>query len=131
MPTIIRKISTPHVEIHREVVHAVSWQIRSGIWSPPTDVFETDAGYVVRVELAGMRESDFEVAYDNNILVINGIRSEKPEKRAYHQMEIRFGRFTVAVGLSAPVDVERSTAEYSDGFLTVTLPIIKPAEEQV
>jgi HSP20 family protein len=37
-------------------------------------------------------------------------------------MEIRFGKFTTAVGLPGPVDVDQARAEYKDGFLTVTLP---------
>ncbi len=131
MPTIIRKSGSPIMEVHREVLHAVSWQVRSGIWNPPTDVYETDNEYVVRVEIAGMREVDFEIAYENNILMISGIRSEQPERRAYHQMEIRFGKFATVVGLSHPVDVDNSQANYVDGFLTVALPKIKPDQIEV
>ncbi len=125
MPTIIRKSGSSIMEVHSGVLQAISWQVRSGIWSPPTDVYETDNEFVVRVELAGMREADFEVAYDNKILIISGIRTEKPERRAYHQMEIRFGKFAVATGLASPVDVDHSVAQYADGFLTVTLPKLK------
>ena len=62
MPTIVRKSSTTLLETRREILHAVSWQVRSSVWSPPTDVYETEEAYVVRVEIAGMREDDFEVS---------------------------------------------------------------------
>jgi HSP20 family molecular chaperone IbpA len=37
-------------------------------------------------------------------------------------MEIQFGKFEIAVGLPAPVDMENATAQYEDGFLTINLP---------
>jgi HSP20 family protein len=77
---------------------------------------------VVRVEVAGMREADFEVAVENRVLLITGSRSEVPERRAYHQMEIRFGKFATSVGVASAVDLDAAAAEYADGFLTVTLP---------
>lgn len=130
MPTVIRKIdpSLSMGERRRDLLHAITWQVqvRSSAWSPPTDLYETEHDYVVRVEIAGMRDSDFEVTFEDGYLVIAGARPDVQERRAYHQMEIRFGRFSVAVGLPGSVDVERSHAEYLDGFLTVTLPKLKP-----
>ncbi len=108
----------------RMLIEAVGWQVRvqSHIWSPPTDVFETDSAYIVRVEVAGMREQDFSVQIENNFLKISGVRSDTPERRAYHQMEVRFGEFSSIVAIPGPVDIDNSGAEYEDGFLTVTLP---------
>lgn len=122
MPTIIRKTGVPFMEVRRDILHTVSWQVRSTIWSPPTDVCETEKAYIVRVEIAGMREEDFEAVIQNQTLHISGVRPDCYGRRAYHQMEIRFGKFEVSIGLPSPVDVEQSHAEYKDGFLTVTLP---------
>ena len=49
-------------------IHAIGWQvgIHSYAWSPPTDVFETDASFVVRLEVAGMRQSDFSIDVEDN-----------------------------------------------------------------
>ncbi len=126
MPTSIRKShsSASLTEIRREVFHAVGWQVqvRTGLWSPPTDVYETESHYVVRVEIAGMREEDFEITVEHRFLSITGSRSDLPERRAYHQMEIRFGKFESIVGLPGAVDLDAARAEYKDGFLTVILP---------
>lgn len=122
MPTIVRKSVSAMTETRREVLHTVSWHVRSSIWSPPTDVYETEENYVIKVEIAGMRDEDFDVAFENNILMISGFRSDLNERRAYHQMEIRFGRFELAVEVPATVDMEKATAEYKDGFLTIVLP---------
>jgi HSP20 family protein len=86
---------------------------------------------VVRVEIAGMRENDFEITVEDNFLTINGNRADVPERRAYQQMEIRFGKFETVVGLPGPIDLEASRADYIEGFLTVTLPKAKPSQIQV
>ena len=129
MSTVVKKTgaSISLAERRRDVLHTIGWQVRSSVWSPPTDVYENDDEYIVRVEVAGMRESDFEVALEDGMLVITGARPDIQERRAYHQMEIRFGRFSTAVGLPGPVNVEASRAEYSNGFLTIVLPKTKPS----
>jgi HSP20 family protein len=131
MPTIVRKSNTALMETRREVVHAVSWHVRASIWSPPTDVYETEQAYVARVEIAGMREEDFEVLVENHTLIISGTRPDYTERRAYQQMEIRFGKFSTAVHLPGPVNMDQARAEYKDGFLTVTLPKATPNQVKV
>ena len=128
MPAVIRKSddSVSFVDRRREFVHAVSWTVRSSAWSPPTDVYETDASFVVRVEVAGMNQADFNVDIEENQMTIRGMRGEVPERRAYHQMEIRFGEFSTAVELPAGLDTAKAEADYRDGFLTVILPKLKP-----
>lgn len=107
---------------------AIGWQvsIHGYSWSPPTDVFETDASFVIRVEVAGMRQSDFRIDVEENFLVISGTRMETPERRAYHQMEIRFGEFSTSVEIPIGVDVTKAEADYEDGFLNVVLPKVAP-----
>jgi HSP20 family protein len=128
---IVRKSIPTMLETRREIFHAVSWHIRSSVWSPPTDVYETNDSFVVRVEIAGMHEDDFEVAVENHILMIGGHRSDLNERRAYHQMEIRFGKFEIAVEIPVPVDADGSVAEYKDGFLLIQLPKANPKPIEV
>lgn len=96
--------------------------IREHIWTPPTDVYEMEEKYCVRVEIAGMDENDFTVKIDSSRLIISGVRPDIPETRAYHQMEIHFGEFSTTVDLPGPVDIEHVTADYTNGFLRVNLP---------
>ncbi len=131
MPAIVRKSFQNIIESRREILQTISWQVRSSVWSPPTDVYETEAQFVVRVEIAGMRDDNFEVAVENNVLRIAGHRPDHTERRAYHQMEIWFGSFEIAVELPVPVDVEGSQAEYKDGFLMITLPKTQSKEIKV
>src|SRR5512143_23761 len=126
MPTSVRRSNLSVVENRREILHALTWHVQSILWSPPTDLLEGADAFTIRVEIAGMREQDFEVVLENDVLTISGSRSDPSERRAYHQMEIRFGKFATAVALPSPVDVEQARAEYTDGFLIVTLPKVRP-----
>ena len=125
----ITKKADPFLEKHDNALHALGWQVNlhSYTWSPPTDVYETDASFVVRVEVAGMREADFSINMEKNFLVISGVRIDAQERRAYHQMEIRFGEFNTGIELPSGVDINKTNAEYEDGFLTVILPKLRPA----
>ncbi len=131
MPTIIRKSFPVIFESRREILHTSNWQVRSGVWCPPTDVYETEENFVVRIEIAGMREEDFEVAMENGVLSISGVRPGMSERCAYHQMEIGFGRFDIAVEIIVPIDIESSVVEYKDGFLTVNLRKATPKDVRV
>ena len=132
MPTVIRKTETVTVtDKRREVSRTVGWQVTSSVWSPPTDVYETENDYVVRAEIAGLEETDIEISFENGILVISGTRSDLPERRAYHQMEIHFGKFSTAIGVPGPVNLDNATAEYKDGFLIVRMPKTKPTDIKI
>jgi len=105
--------------------------IRQHIWRPPTDVYETELTFVVRVEIAGMQENGFSISLANRLLSIRGIRQEMPERRAYHQMEIFFGEFASEIELPGPVVAEEVTAEYLDGFLRLEFPKEQPRRIEV
>ena len=128
MPAIIRKSFPSIFEARREGLHIVNWHVRSSVWSPPTDVYETEDSFVVRIEIAGMREEDFEVTLDNGELTVSGVRPDISERRAYHQMEIWFGRFEVNIEIPLPVNADASVAEYRDGFLSINLPRENPKQ---
>jgi len=111
----------------------VRWQIalRSHIWRPPTDVYETDDTIFIRVEIAGMREADFSISLEDHNMLIRGVRMDTPERRAYNQMEIPFGEFSTDVELPCPVVVDGIEALYKDGFLRISLPKARPHQVQV
>ncbi len=106
----------------------VNWRISSHphTWRPPTDVYEREDEVVVRVEIAGMNESDFAISLEQNALVVRGVRPDTNERRAYHQMEINFGEFFTAVEIQMAIDTEHVQAEYQNGFLRVILPKAQP-----
>lgn len=105
--------------------------IRSHIWRPPTDVYETESEIVIRVEIAGMQEEDFSISLKGNHLTVRGNRTDVFERRAYYQMEISFGEFLTEVKLPGPVVSDDVSAEYIDGFLRLVFPKDKPKKIKV
>lgn len=120
-PTKLSGLSASDQTRHTATI--IDWQLsmHPNLWSPPTDVFETETKLVARVEIAGMNEEDFSVRIDQNRMVISGIRLETPEQRAFHRMEIHYGEFYSEVDLPDLLDLNKVEAEYRDGFLVVTI----------
>ncbi len=95
------------------------------IWSPPTDLYETDEAMIVNLEAAGMTEDDFSITFVHGTLFIKGIRAEPCEKMIYRQMEIAYGEFASEVRIEKPVERSSIDATYQNGFLRVILPKTK------
>ena len=96
------------------------------VWRPPTDVYETDDCVVVKVEIAGMEDEDFQISLDGKRLIISGIRRDPASKLGYQQMEILYGHFETDVHLARAIEEDRIEATYQNGFLVVRLPKVKP-----
>jgi len=97
---------------------------------PPTDVFECDRVYVIKVDVSGLRRDpdgnvqEAEVLVEGDTVIIRGHRADRSRhtKRAFFQMEINYGRFERRVRFTAPFDRDGIRAEYHDGFLEVVVP---------
>ena len=48
----------------------------NGHWVPNTDVYSTDSGLLIKVELAGMRSENLEITVEGNRLRISGDRPD-------------------------------------------------------
>jgi HSP20 family protein len=104
---------------------------RSFSWNPPTDVFEANENFVIRIEIAGLHQSDISINMEGKYLVVSGTRRESQEKRAYHQIEIRFGDFNVMVDLPTGLALEKASANYEEGLLTISIPFIRPTNIKI
>lgn len=116
------------------VTGVIAWRLsvrRPHMWRPPTDLYETEDQFIVRVEIAGMSKEEFDVSLESNTLIISGVRPDMNKKRSFHQMEIPFGDFLTSVELPAPVNATGVNAEYRDGFLNIYLPKLAPKIIQV
>ena len=64
-------------------------------WQPPTDIYETDAEIIVKMEIAGVDPKSLDIKINGDQLNIKGTRadSETKSKRMFRQMEINYGQF--------------------------------------
>lgn len=87
------------------------------------DLYETEEGYGLELELPGFTEADIDVTVDRGVLTISGARSEEEEEgRTYHVRERRNERFTRSFSLPASIRGENVEAHLDAGVLTVELP---------
>src|SRR3954451_11929606 len=94
-------------------------------WVPNTDVYTTDGGLVIKVELAGMRSEHLEITVEGNRLRISGTRPDgcRSEKCNFLVMEINYGPFESVLELPAGYDLGQAKASYLNGFLRIDVPL--------
>lgn len=95
----------------------------SSIWRPPTDVYEIEGKLVVLIEIAGMRDADFNIVLQGRHLVVSGVRHQTAasEPTAIHRMEIPRGEFRTTIHLPWNIQRDQVSASYRDGLLRVEL----------
>lgn len=96
-------------------------------WTPPVDLYETAATFVLTAELPGLARDQVDIHAEEHRVVIRGARTPQPSEQAmpceqYHRVERGHGRFSRAFALPEAIDVAHVTADLRDGLLTVTLP---------
>ena len=104
--------------------HTFSIEPNSGTWSPPVDIYETQAGFVLTAEVPGVSLADLELKVVENELILRGERpwSRDPHGENIHRLENSYGKFERTFNLSERIDADNISAELDHGVLKVTLP---------
>jgi HSP20 family protein len=93
------------------------------LWCPAADVYRTADGWIVKVDLAGIKPSDVEVTVDEDVLRLRGSRRDGicGEGVSHYQLEITYSRFEKMIQF--PRSIEHATIErdYRDGLLILRL----------
>jgi HSP20 family protein len=94
-------------------------------WVPNTDVYATDNGLVIKVELAGMRSDNLEITIEGNRLRVSGNRPDgcRAPKCSFLVMEINYGPFETMLDLPQGYDLGQAKAAYLNGFLRIDVPV--------
>jgi HSP20 family protein len=103
--------------------------LSQGSWTPPVDIYETEGGLVLKVDLPDLRREDIGVTVENHTLTLSGERrlDAQVKEESYHRIERAHGRFARSFSLPSTVDAARIGAEYRNGLLTITLPFREEA----
>jgi HSP20 family protein len=96
----------------------------SPVWSPRTDLLETDDAFRLRLDVPGMSKDDITINLQNNTLTVSGERASErtEENEEYVRVERAFGTFHRTFALPNAVDAERIEAAYENGVLTIHVP---------
>jgi HSP20 family protein len=92
---------------------------------PAINVVKEGNSYVLTAEIPGMDPENLEIMVAGDTLTLKGER--KPEQLgeavSYHRRERASGVFQRSLTLPSKVEPDTVKAHYSDGVLTITLPI--------
>jgi HSP20 family protein len=93
-------------------------------WVPNTDVYATDEGLVIKLELAGMRSENLQITVEGNKLRISGQRPDgcRAAKFNFLAMEINYGPFENVLEVPSGFDLRQAKASYLNGFLRIDVP---------
>ena len=95
-------------------------------WTPAADIYETDSGYSIAIDLPGINREALEIGIDDNRLLIKGTRVIDDSRS--RRNERPRGKFLSSFTVPASVEQGRIGAEYKDGVLQIRLP--KRAEQK-
>jgi HSP20 family protein len=123
------RTASPHAQLRRELDRLFG-ELERGP-SPTSAISFDDDGtnFVLRADVPGLTEKDFEISVANNTVTLKGERKvQVPEGYSQHRRERADVRFAKSFQLPARVDAEKVTATLKHGVLTLTLP--RAAEAQ-
>jgi HSP20 family protein len=93
------------------------------LWNPPADVYRSNDGWIVKVDLAGICADELELEIDQSSLRIRGCRRDTliREGFTYQQMEITYSRFEKTIQFPCSIEAASLQHDYCDGLLVINL----------
>src|SRR5215813_4853023 len=89
-------------------------------WTPAADIYETETGYLIAMDLPGIDREALEIDVDDNRLIVRGTRAISESKQ--HRSERPRGKFLRTFSVPGSVDQGKIGADYKDGVLQIRLP---------
>ena len=91
-------------------------------WVPPSDIAETDTGYLVTMELPGIDMKKLDISFSEGVLIVKGEKTKEVFEGESCYCSERYSRsFQRNFRIPGAVDKDNIEAKYRDGILKVTL----------
>lgn len=88
-------------------------------WTPAADIYETETGFGIAIDLPGVTRDGVEIDVDDNRLIVKGTREIAAST---HRAERPRGKFMRTFTIPGSVDQGGIGADYKDGVLQIRLP---------
>jgi len=98
------------------------------VWQPQVDIYRTREGWVVKMDLAGVRPQDVSITVHGSHLLVSGVRHDRivEEGWSHYAMEITYNHFERTIELPCDLERARITVEDREGMLLLR---VMPKEE--
>jgi HSP20 family protein len=90
-------------------------------WHPRADIYQTYDGWLVKLELAGVRAEDLTIGVRGSRLTISGTRRDRMVEEGWScfALEIAYSRFERSISLPCNLEAARIAVEGAEGMLLV------------
>jgi HSP20 family protein len=90
-------------------------------WQPAADVSRCEHGWLLKFDLAGIRQEDLEIHVHGATVRVSGTRRDWRvyERQQAHSMEIAYSHFERCIELPEAIGKAEVRSEYRDGMLLV------------
>lgn len=94
-------------------------------WQPPVDLYRTRDGWVIKLELAGVRLQDMAITVRGSQLRVEGVRRDWLIEADWRQqaLEIAYNRFERTITLPCDLGPARITVEYREGMVLLRVAV--------
>lgn len=92
---------------------------------PAVNIKETETNFNLELAVPGYEKNDFKITLDNNMLTISSEKtseSEDKDNEKFTRKEFSRVSFSRSFTLPKSVDLDKISADYNNGILTVALP---------
>lgn len=98
-------------------------RVQSLRWKPPADVYKSHDGWLIKLELAGVRRKDISVNISRNFLSVSGRRADLAREAGFQlqSMEIAYGEFERVFEFPVSIEGARFLTDFRDGMLLVRI----------
>jgi len=90
--------------------------------APPASVTESADGYMLEIEMPGVKKDGLDISVENNELNVIGRRSLPAVEGALIHHESRPENFRRTFEIDPSIDAEKISAKIDQGLVTLTLP---------
>ena len=104
---------------HRRANNDSGDEFERADWTPAADIYETETGYSIAIDLPGIGRDAVDIDLDDNRLIVKGTRFIEESK---HRSERPRGKFMRTFTIPGSVDQNGIGADYKDGVLQIRLP---------
>jgi len=94
----------------------------------PMDVSRTDGELLVQLDLPGVRADSIDLEVERDVLTVRAQRPSRREGASPVVTERPTGAFTRRLRLGQNLDTDNISADYTDGVLTLRLPVTEKAK---
>jgi HSP20 family protein len=90
--------------------------------TPPASVTDTADGYMLEIEMPGVKKDGLDISVENHELTIIGRRSVPAEEGTVIHRESRPENYRRTFELDPSIDANKISAKIDEGLMTLTLP---------